>query len=220
VLMAGNWANPDELPRSKRDLARVRRGFEPNLPINLPQFALNRLSIKAFNVLYYASRPSGRHIEPARKYFFPLDAIHNWNRLYGRRGFVQYQATVPIAGRQALVKLLEIAGKSGRASFLAVLKRFGHGNQGLLSYPFEGYTLTMDFAVNKSLPEFLRGLDKILLDHGGRLYLAKDATMAKDTFAAMYPNADRFREMCARLDPDGILSSNLARRVGLVEGRP
>lgn len=219
VLMRGNHATPSDLPLG-RGLFDARPKRRPGVPFDFPSFVLNPLSIRAFNTLVYAlsSGAEGKIVD-YDSYFFPLDAIHDWNRMYGKRGFVQYQATVPLSERRALVKLLEASARSGRASFLAVLKKFGPGNDGWLSHPFEGYTLTLDFAVNDTLPEFLRGLDKMLLDHGGRLYLAKDAVMTADTFAAMYPRAQAFRELRQRIDPEGRLSSGLARRVGLVEGR-
>jgi FAD/FMN-containing dehydrogenase len=112
--------------------------------------------------------------------------------------------------------VLQRVSASGRGSFLGVLKRFGNATAGLLSFPFPGYTLALDLPVNNGLIPFLAGLDAVVLSHGGRLYLAKDAVMTPDSFAAMYPRLDEFREVRARLDPKNRLSSSLARRVGIL----
>jgi FAD/FMN-containing dehydrogenase len=101
-------------------------------------------------------------------------------------------------------------------SFLAVLKRFGDSDEGLLSFPLKGYTLTLDLPVQNGLVEFLRETDRILLRHGGRLYPAKDAVTTADSFAEMYPNLDEFRSVRERVDPDNRLASSLARRVGII----
>ena len=221
VLMAGNPAEVADLPSEKQSAPfDVKlRGFQPNLPIDFPQFALNPLSIKAFNQGVYTFSPSSEgNIVDYDTYFFPLDFIHHWNRMYGKRGFTQYQVTVPLTERAALVKILERACQQGKASFLAVLKKMGEGNDGMLSHPFEGYTLTLDFAINDSLFPFLHDLDRITVEHGGRLYLAKDATMTPESFRAMYPRVDEFLEVKHRLDPENVFSSNLSRRVGLTPG--
>jgi FAD/FMN-containing dehydrogenase len=220
VLMRGNHASASSLPSGYAEPFAMKDKFKPTVPFDLPQFLLNPLTVGAFNKLYYAlsSGKEGKLVD-CDSYFFPLDAIHDWNRGYGKRGFVQYQVTVPLTEQAGLVEILESASSSGRASFLAVLKKFGPGNEGLLSYPFEGYTLTMDFAVNDTLPEFLRGLDTISLNHGGRLYLAKDALMTPETFNAMYPRRDEFLAIKNRIDPENRLASSLARRVGLVPER-
>lgn len=214
VLMRGNHAAPGDLPSSHIDPYDPRLKKRPAVPFDFPQIALNSLSMKAFNRLYYllASGAEGKIVD-YNSYFFPLDAIGHWNRLYGKRGFVQYQVTVPLTERDGLVKILEASAKAGRSSFLAVLKKFGPGNEGLLSHPFEGFTLTLDIPVRKGLDEFLESLDKITLDHGGRLYLAKDAAMKPETFKAMYPKLEDFLEIRKRLDPKSLLSSSLARRL-------
>ncbi len=217
VLMRGNHVGPGGLPAAKRsDPFNMGGRFSPTLPFDFPQFALNPLSIRAFNVVFYALSPGGQGvITDCDRYFFPLDSIHHWNRMYGKRGFVQYQVTVPTAEVQAIVEILQAVAKSGKASFLAVLKKFGQGNEGLLSHPIEGFTLTLDFAVNDRLAPFLRELDKTVLKHNGRLYLAKDAVMTPETFRAMYPRWEEYKALRQRIDPDNLLSSSLSRRVGL-----
>ncbi len=116
---------------------------------------------------------------------------------------------------QGVVRTLEALSESRRPSFLAVLKRFGEANPGMLSHPFKGYTLTLDIANRPGLPEFLKQLDAILLEHAGRLYLAKDTATDAATFRAMYPRMDEFLAVKNRLDPEGRLASSMARRLGL-----
>jgi FAD/FMN-containing dehydrogenase len=176
--------------------------------------------MRLFNAAYYTAQHDkpGRLVE-ADGFFYPLDGVGQWNRLYGRAGFVQYQAVLPQAdGWNGLVKLLDRISASGRASFLAVLKRLGPENPGLLSFPRSGYTLALDIPVRPGLTDVLRELDRIVLDHGGRLYLAKDSTTTADAVRAMYPRLDEFRAVKARLDPRGVISSSLARRLGIVNG--
>jgi decaprenylphospho-beta-D-ribofuranose 2-oxidase len=152
------------------------------------------------------------------RFFYPLDAIENWNRLYGKRGFVQYQFALPLEGGHAgLTAILERLARSRRASFLGVLKRFGEANSGLLSFPLPGYTLALDLPVSNGLVPFLHELDRLVLSSGGRVYLAKDAVLNAESFASMYPKLEQFRGIKQRLDPQGLLSSSMARRLGIVE---
>ncbi len=216
VLMRGNDAPRERL--RVRDPLRVAGPPRWNMPVELPGMALNPLSIGLFNKLFYLKHRNltGQvvHYEP---FFYPLDMIADWNRMYGRRGFVQYQAVFPLAnGRAGLVEVLEALVRSKRASFLAVLKRFGDANPGPLSFPTKGYTLSLDIPNSAGLVPFLHGLDTAVLRHGGRVYLAKDAALTAESFAAMYPRAEEFRAIQRRLDPEGRLASSLARRVGLV----
>ena len=218
VLMGGNRAPLSEVRRhTDRPLALLPRRAK-SVPFDLPALALNRVSVAAFNALYYALHPSaaGRLVDFG-SFFYPLDAVLHWNRVYGRRGFVQYQVMLPPAGSRAgLIALLERLSGSGRASFLAVLKRFGPGDAGLLSFPGEGYTLALDLPVTAGLVPFLRQLDAIVLARGGRVYLAKDAVLTPETFAVMYPRLPEFRAIQRALDPEGRLSSSLARRLRIL----
>ncbi len=217
VLMRGNPAAPGELPRGPANKPlRTPRRFNATVPFDFPGFVLNPLSIRAFNETFYAlNRPSTGKWVDYDKYFFPLDRILHWNRMYGRRGFVQYQATFPPEGRAGLRVMLEKCSVARRASFLAVLKKFGDSGRGMLSHPMRGYTLTLDIADSSGLASFLGELDRILLDHGGRLYLAKDAAAPAEVIAAMYPRLEEFRSVLRRVDPEGRLGSDLARRTGI-----
>ncbi len=174
--------------------------------------------MSAFNAVFYEKNASARRVVGYDPFFYPLDAVSDWNRMYGKRGFAQFQAFFPReTSRRGLIELLEQVAASGRASFLAVLKSSGAAGKGLLSYLSPGHTLALDLAWNDGLAPLLKQLDRTLLRHGGRLYLAKDATMGRDTFATMYPNLESFKAIKRRLDPNGRFASTQARRVGLVE---
>lgn len=221
VLMRGNHATPAQLSGERaQNPYVVKKAFQKTVPIDFPGFVMNPLSIRAFNETFYAMHKTenGKIID-YDTYFYPLDAIHNWNRMYGKHGFAQFQATLPPESKQGLTKLLEKLSHEKRASFLAVLKCFGEGSPGLLSHPMKGYTLTLDIPNSNGLPQFLKDLDRILLDFGGRLYFAKDCASDAATIAQMYPRLPEFREIQRRLDPQGRMSSDLARRLGLVEAR-
>jgi len=210
VLMQGDHAPAPE-GRSKPMRPSRRR-----VPFDLPGATLNRFTVGAFNRAYrmtHGARTGA--VEPLERFFWPLDAVGEWNRAYGRRGFVQYQLVVPMERADALAAVLRRAAESGRASFLAVLKRFGPAGEGILSFPTAGWTLSLDFPVASGLAEMLREMDRTVADAGGRVYLAKDAMLDAATFARMYPAADAFRAVRAGLDPNGVLTSSLARRVGL-----
>jgi decaprenylphospho-beta-D-ribofuranose 2-oxidase len=158
----------------------------------------------------------GSAIAHYEKFFYPLDFVGEWNRGYGKRGFTQYQFVIPLEdGPRRIREILEAIATSGQAPFLNVLKKFGR-EEGLLSFPFEGYTFAIDFPVRDGLPELLRRLDAMVLDAGGRIYLGKDAFLDAATFRAMYPRVGEWLAIKAKYDPTNVFTSNLARRVGLV----
>lgn len=192
------------------------------VPIDFPAFALNPLSVRAFNALYYRRVPdSGRErIVPFRKFLYPLDAIHRWNRIYGKAGFYQFQCVIPDAhARGALMTLLSEVGQAGNASFLAVLKTLGGEGRGHLSFPMRGYTLALDFPRRRGTEELVRRLEAITLSNGGRVYLAKDALLSPEALRAMYPRLPEFESVLARVDPQARFASDMARRLGLKPGR-
>lgn len=196
---------------------RVPSKRSKTVPFYFPSFALNKLSVSAFNALYYKMHPTSRGVESYDPFFYPLDTIHHWNRIYGRRGFVQYQPVFPEADGDAGIRaVIERLAAAGRSSFLAVLKRMGQKPIGPLGFPMSGLTLAVDLPRGPGLEALLHALDRTVLDHGGRVYLAKDATMTAETFAAMYPGLDAFQAARRRLDPDGRMSSTQARRLGMV----
>lgn len=189
-----------------------------SVPFSTPGWLLNRYTMSAFNTLYYhrQSRHEGQSLVHYQRYFFPLDSLGNWNRLYGRRGFQQYQLVLPgDSARTGIAEILRRVADAGKGSFLAVLKQFGAANNMPLSFPRAGVTLTLDFKMEAELPALLEELDAIVLDHDGRLYLAKDARMSEAMFKAGYPDWERFMKVRREVDPDGCFSSLQSRRLGL-----
>ena len=198
LVMLGAHARADDLPAALRaqPFTTPRRPALA-LPVDLPSFALNRWSLRAFNALYYArgQRRAGPGLIDWSRYFYPLDAIGQWNRLYGRRGFVQFQCALPLdGGALGLQSLLARIEAAGTGSFLAVLKRFGP-QQSAVAFPMEGYTLALDFPVNPRALALMTELDRITLDHGGRFYLAKDARLEGDLLKRADPRWARFAAM-------------------------
>lgn len=215
ILSVGNFAAPEALPaRLRQAPLRPEPPSHLTVPLDLPGFVLAPASVRAFNAVYYLRHPSAAPvITPYQPFFYPLDSIENWNRIYGRRGFVQYQCVWPVGeSREGLVEVLEAIANSGRGSFLAVLKKFG-AQEGMLSFPMPGYTLALDFPLTPGLLELLDRLDAMVIKRGGRVYLAKDARLAPETLRAMYPNLDRWRQVKALADPDNRFSSSLSRRL-------
>jgi decaprenylphospho-beta-D-ribofuranose 2-oxidase len=190
------------------------------VPFDFPDVALNPLSIRLFNAVYVrsASARPRTTIAAYEKFFYPLDTLLDWNRIYGRRGFHQFQNVVPLsAGKAALRDLLEVIAASGRASFLAVLKRLGPGcgAAGPLSFPMEGYTLALDFPAGAGIEDLYARLVTITLRYGGRVYLAKDALLDVASFREMYPAWQDFLRSVEAVDPLGWMQSDMSRRLQL-----
>ena len=212
LLYLGEHAEPDELPAGSTVAPRraTRR-----VPVDFPGFALNRWSVTAFNALYYRRGRPGQSIVDYDRYFYPLDALLEWNRIYGRAGFLQYQCVLPKAASAAgLTAILDRVARAGAGSFLAVLKLFG-AQDGLLSFPMEGYTLALDFPATTAIFGLLLELDAVVADHGGRLYLAKDARTSAGMLRRFYPRLAEFQALRSRFDPAGRFSSLQSERLGL-----
>lgn len=220
VVMLGEHAGLNLLQGDvQTEPLQINGHGQRRIPFDVPAWLLNRVSIAAFNGLYYRveggkSRP---FIVDYDKFFYPLDALSDWNRLYGKPGFLQYQCVVPGEGAlETLTRILDTLAASKYPAFLGVLKKMGAASGGLLSFPMQGYTLAMDLPYRgEGLLELLQGFDEIVMEAGGRLYLAKDARMASETLHAMYPSTDAFLKMKGELDPGGRFSSELSRRLGL-----
>jgi decaprenylphospho-beta-D-ribofuranose 2-oxidase len=219
VLMRGDHATADELPARRRQgpLVPPRQALLAAPPW-VPGGLLRRATVAAFNEAYFRRAPRGERgrLEPLHSFFFPLDAVRGWNRLYGPRGFLQYQLVVPFGAEDALRGALERLSRGGVASFLAVLKRFGPRAGGLISFPLAGWTLALDVpAAAPGLGPLLDELDELVANAGGRVYLSKDSRLRPDVLAAMYPRLEEWNAIRARLDPEGRLCSDLARRLAL-----
>lgn len=189
------------------------------IPRDAPHFALSAPVVKAFNGAYFRRVPKrGRTtVKPINEFFFPLDRIHDWNRLYGKRGFHQFQCVVPLAGKEALRDMLHRISDSRRASPLAVLKRMGPGRGGFMSFPMEGYTLAVDFPNKEGTDRLIKQLEEITTAAGGRIYLAKDSLSTKDKIRQMYPEFDAWAAEIAKADPNATYATNLTRRLALRE---
>lgn len=190
IVMVGEHATVDELPaRLTRQPLKVPAKLKLNVPFNFPKWILNGLSMRAFNLLYYNKQQAKevRNFVDYDTFFYPLDAIYNWNRIYGRNGFVQYQFVLPLDETKAgMTKVFEKLRKAGNGSFLTVLKLFGKADPAAnLSFPKEGYTLALDFKVNPKVWKLLDELDKIVLEHKGHIYLTKDARVNREMYHKM-----------------------------------
>jgi decaprenylphospho-beta-D-ribofuranose 2-oxidase len=188
------------------------------VPHAFPAGLLRPTGMRAFNALRWRATPRRERGRPLAlaPYFFPLDALGGWNRLYGPAGLVQYQFVIPSGQEGALARCFELMRTRRLPVYLAVFKRFGAAFGGPLSFPIEGWTLAVDLpAAAPGLAPALDELDQIVAGCGGRVYLTKDVRMRGEVFAAMYPLLDRFHDQRARVDPDGVMRSDLARRVGL-----
>lgn len=218
VLTRGRFARRDELPQRKQaDPLRYSGSVKLSVPDVFPPRLLNVATVSAFNELWYRKAPIRKRdqLQSIPTFFHPLDGVGAWNRIYGPHGFVQYQVTVPFGHEETMRRVLERIATSGHASFLAVLKRFGEGNPGMLSYPSPGWTLALDIPVVGGLARLLDELDEQVVEVGGRTYLAKDSRVRPEVFARMYPRLEEFRAVRRRVDPDGVFTSDLARRLEL-----
>jgi decaprenylphospho-beta-D-ribofuranose 2-oxidase len=216
VLTRGDHARASDVSSAS---LRAPTPARLTVPFDAPSGLLNRFTVRAFNEAWFRSSPRRQLAKPESisSFFHPLDGIRNWNRLYGRRGFVQYQFCVPEGSSDTVRRAIEHLSSAGVASFLAVLKRFGPANPGPLSFPMPGWTLALDLPVGPaSLPQILDDLDEMVASASGRVYLAKDARLSPEKIRAMYPQLDAFLQVKNRVDPEHRLTSDLARRLDLM----
>jgi decaprenylphospho-beta-D-ribofuranose 2-oxidase len=221
VLMVGHHASAQEVTElsPKLEPFSAPREFHLTLPFFIPSAFTGKWTWRAFNAAYYAFE--GRHpphrLLHFRPYFFPLDGVAHWNRIYGRKGFIEYQFAVPIAAAERVCReVLERLSASGNGSFLAVLKRLGPASPGHLSFPIEGITLAIDMpAGGPDQAAILARLDSVVARAGGRIYLVKDSRMDASLIPTMYPRQREWAEIVNRHDPDGIFTSSLVRRLNL-----
>jgi len=210
LLMVGDFRDDGKLD--------YRLKPQKSIPFNFPSFALNNWSVRAFNWLYYGKvkeRVSKQRVD-IDTFFYPLDAIGHWNRIYGKKGFTQYQFILPKdTSYEGLEEILTAISKSGKGSFLAVLKLYGKANDNWLSFPMEGYSLALDFKIEKGLFELLDKLDEIVLKYKGRIYLTKDVRVSKETFEQGYPEIEKFRTFRKKNKMDSKFQSLQSQRVGI-----
>lgn len=216
ALFLGEHATCAELPADRRaDPLRLPAGGSRPVPIDFPDFALSTPVVRAFNALYYRRQSDADGLVDMMPYFFPLDSLLDWNRIYGARGFVQYQCVLPLEMSAAgLRHLLAAIAAAGAGSFLGVLKRMGEQSFGLMSFPRSGYTLALDFPASPANLALLDRLDGITADHGGRIYLAKDARAAPAAMAG-YDRREAFRAFRRARGLDSRFASRLSQRLDL-----
>jgi len=202
ILFLGEHAKTGEL--------KIPKSRKLNIPFFFPSFSLNNLTIRIFNSLYFTKNKAKKDRINYDTFFYPLDGIGNWNRIYGKNGFTQYQFVIPFEkGDEALLKIIQSMQEARFLPFLTVLKTLGDKtSKSPLSFPIRGYTLALDFKIRKGLFEFLNELDKIVIEYGGRVYLTKDCRLPKAHFEQMYNWKNEFFG-----DPKH--SSLLAKRIGL-----
>jgi decaprenylphospho-beta-D-ribofuranose 2-oxidase len=222
VLTSGSHAPVAALPRRAQAHPREFGGglsdALPSVPPVFPPGLLRRETAMLFNELWFRKAPRRRTDEVQRigAFFHPLDAIHDWNRLYGPRGFLQYQLVVPDGAEPILESVIGQLAAAGTPGLLAVLKRFGAANPAPLSFPTAGWTLALDLpAAAPGLASLLDRFDAQVADAGGRVYLAKDSRLRPELLAAMYPRLDEWRDVRAKADPHDVFRSDLARRLAL-----
>ncbi|MEX2230983.1 MAG: FAD-binding oxidoreductase [Cyclobacteriaceae bacterium] len=215
ILILGEHATVDQV-KTDRILLPKEKSLV-TVPFYFPSFVLNGFSVRIFNALYYAKnyKKTMDSVVHYDGFYYPLDSILSWNKIYGKKGFVQYQFVLPFdSSRDGLIDILARINRQGAGSFLAVLKLFGDQDN-LISFPMKGYTLALDFPIRSGLFEFLDELDKIVADYGGRIYLSKDARMKKEIFWKTYPHVHEFREVLKKYDPENRFVSRLSQRLTL-----
>ena len=208
LLMTGDFRSDGQLDYTNQN--------KLSIPFNFPSMALNNWSVRSFNWIYYKKvkeRVSKQKVD-IDAFFYPLDAIGHWNRIYGKNGFTQYQFILPKeSSYEGLEEVLKTISDSGKGSFLAVLKLYGKANDNYLSFPMEGYSLALDFKMEKGLFELLDKLDKIVVRNGGRIYLTKDVRVSKETFEQGYPQIETFRQYRKKQKMDKKFQSLQSKRV-------
>lgn len=199
ILAKGRWATPAE---AKASLPRERP--RPGVPFEMPELLLSPLSVRAFNEVYYRAHLPRvkRRVSHPDPFFYPLDAISRWNRLYGRRGFTQYQCVIPReSGPAAVRRFLETLSRRGGASFLAVIKDCGEQGIGLLSFPRPGISIALDIAIRDGTQALVDALNERVIAEGGRIYLAKDTFTRQEHFRQMEPRLAEFQRVRSTWDP-------------------
>lgn len=218
LLLLGEHAASSELPQKfSQQPLKLHPSTRLSVPFYFPPWVLGNWSVKFFNTLFYQKQMSKEkesfiHYDP---YFYPLDKIHHWNRIYGKRGFVQYQFVIPFKAADILVRIIEMIASEGKGSFLSVLKTFGPQDDGNMAFPSEGYTLALDFPVEDALFPFLDSLDELVLKADGKLYLSKDARMKREMMDYTYPHLKPFQAFLKEKGKQPLFRSLQSDRLGI-----
>ena len=214
VIEGAHASGARALEEISGDVMALEAPKKKGVPVDLPNFLLNPWTVKKFNDLYYANHPTDSKLTSIETFFYPLDKIENWNKIYGSRGFVQYQCVVPMNNvEQTLTTLLQTIAASGQAAFLAVLKRMGASDESPLDFGLDGYCLALDIPMTPGTLDFYGQLNEITVAAGGRVYLAKDAATSPAHFRRMYPRLGEFEAAKRHLDPNDRFASSLSRRL-------
>ena len=218
LVMLGEHATVSDLGATQKPMPLETKPAKAlSVPINAPTWALNSLTMRAFNAAYFemGSRNSGETLVDWNSYFYPLDRLLNWNKLYGKNGFMQFQCVLPMeTSLDGLNALLTRLAESKCGTFLSVLKKMG-AQERQFSFPMAGYTLCLDFPVTPKTLALMEELDQITLRFGGRFYLAKDSRMSRETFQSSENRADAFQKQRARWNMAEKFASQQSDRVGL-----
>jgi decaprenylphospho-beta-D-ribofuranose 2-oxidase len=216
LISGGRFAVEREVSKAKK----LEFGFEKSSKVTSVPFLgyfnfMKSPSIRAFNEFWYR-KPLKKGLSTFPKFMHPLDSIWNWNHVYGKSGFIQYQLVIPDENREVLHQVLSLLKMHKVSSFLTVLKKFGHKGSGYLSFPMPGWTLAMDFASDsKNLSQVIQALDKMVISSGGRVYLTKDSTSSPDSIALMYQDLEKWKSIKRKMDPSNFWQSDQSRRLNL-----
>jgi FAD/FMN-containing dehydrogenase len=215
IFYMGEHAKKEDLLSSNiKEPLQIIKKFKKRVLFNFPSWILNNYTIRLFNFLvFYKNHFNRKSLVDYDSFFYPLDSIENWNRIYGNKGFLQYQFVLPLnVSKKGITEILNLLEKNNSGSFLAVLKLFGKKSEGTLSFPVEGYTLTLDFPVTKKNLLLMNEVDNIILKYGGKVYLAKDSRMKAEIFSKMYKNEKNKLSMRSKKNK---FSSLQSERLGL-----
>ena len=219
ILIFGNHATSEDLVNlKKQNILSYKPKKSITLPARVPFNLINRFTVKIFNEIWYLKHfpKNKKNLKDISNFFFPLDSLKNWNKLYGPKGFIQYQIVLPNNHKHLIYEIIEIFSRQRCPIFLAVLKRMGKENLGHLSFPFTGWTLALDIPTTfPGLHEILDQLDEMLVKCEGRVYLAKDSRVKPEIIEQMYSKLNEFRKIKSKYDPDSIISSDLSIRLGI-----
>lgn len=216
LISGGRFALEYEVSKTKK----FNLGFEKSSKVTSVPFLgyfnfMKHPSIRAFNEFWYR-KPLKKGLSTFPEFMHPLDSIGNWNQIYGKSGFIQYQLVIPDENREVLHQILSLLKKNKVSSFLTVLKKFGHKGSGYLSFPIPGWTLAMDFASDSNnLTQLIQALDEMVIGSGGRVYLTKDSTSSPDSIELMYRDLEKWKSIKKKMDPSNFWQSDQSRRLNL-----